>query len=106
MNRIGGGGMGKKLWSVFTDDMDHCYFTGSPCVERHHIFGGANRAFSEHRGFTVPLRPDLHPNGTQFNPTPANKQIDGILKRMAQEYYESHYGNREEFRREFGKSYI
>lgn len=30
--------MGKRLWSVFTDDMDHCYFTGSPYVERHHIF--------------------------------------------------------------------
>lgn len=32
--------MAKKLWSVFTDDMDHCYFTGSPYVERHHIFEG------------------------------------------------------------------
>lgn len=30
----------KRLWSVFTDDMDHCYFTGSAPVERHHIFGG------------------------------------------------------------------
>ena len=30
--------MAKRLWSVFTEDMDHCYFTGSPVVERHHIF--------------------------------------------------------------------
>ena len=30
--------MAKRLWSVFTDDMDHCYFTGSSMVERHHIF--------------------------------------------------------------------
>lgn len=98
--------MGKRLWSVFTDDMDHCYFTGSPCVERHHIFGGPNRTASERRGFTVPLRPDLHPNGAQFMATPENKQIDGMLKRMAQEYYEAHYGSREDFRSEFGKSYL
>lgn len=31
--------MAKKLWSIFTEDMDHCYFTGSPEVERHHVFG-------------------------------------------------------------------
>ena len=52
----------KILWSVFTDDMDHCYFTGSAPVERHHIFGGnPNRKYSEKYGFVIPLRPDLHP---------------------------------------------
>ena len=35
--------MSKKLWSVFTDDMDHCYFTGTYPVERHHIFGSSDR---------------------------------------------------------------
>ena len=98
--------MAKRLWSVFTDDMDHCYFTGSPCIERHHIFGGPNKEASERRGFTIPLRPDLHPNGVQFKATPENKKIDRMLKRMSQEYYEKHYGSREEFRREFGKSYL
>ena len=55
--------MAKRLTSVFTDDMDRCFFTGSTCVERHHIFGGSNRKLSEKYGFVVPLRPDLHPNG-------------------------------------------
>lgn len=50
----------KKLWSVFTKDMDHCYFTGSPYVERHHIFGKYNKEKSEARGFIIPLRPELH----------------------------------------------
>ena len=27
----------KKLWSIFTDDMDTCIFTGSNVVERHHV---------------------------------------------------------------------
>jgi len=98
----------KRLWSVFTDDMDHCYFTGSPYVERHHIFESRQgyKKKSERRGFVIPLRYDLHPNGANVVHTPENDQIDGILKRMAQEYYESHYGTREDFICEFGKSYL
>lgn len=92
----------KKLHSVFTDDMDHCYFTGSPCVERHHIFGG-NKAKkqSEIRGFVIPLRPDLHPNGVHFN-RKENGDMDKQLKRMALDYYLEHYGTIEQFRQEFG----
>ena len=92
----------KKLFSVFTDDMDHCIFTGSPYVERHHIFCGAYKKNSEKRGFIAPLRYDLHPNGSG-----KGKDAEGLgekLKKMAQEYYESHYGTREDFIKEFGKS--
>lgn len=35
--------MAKRLTSIFTNDMDHCIYTGSPYVERHHVFGGSNR---------------------------------------------------------------
>jgi hypothetical protein len=35
-----------------------------------------------------------------------NKENDLILKRMGQEYYESHYGTREDFIRDFIKSYL
>lgn len=95
----------KKLWSVFTNDMDACYFTGSPMVERHHIYGGANKKRSEQYGFIMPLRYDLHPNGAH-----ADKEqslvIDLELKCMAQAYYEEHYGTREQFIQEFGKSWL
>lgn len=96
--------MAKRLWSVFTDDMDHCYFTGYPGVERHHIFGSSRKEASEKRGFVIPLRPDLHPNGVMFDRR--NKDIDSRLKQMAQTYYEEHYGSRAEFIKEFGKSYL
>lgn len=98
----------KRLWSVFTDDMDHCYFTGSPQVERHHIFEGrmGNKPKSEARGFVIPLRYDMHPNGAHFKRTQENLKIDGFLKRKAQWYYEEHYGTREQFIQEFGKSYL
>lgn len=94
----------KRLRSVFTDDMDHCYFTGTAPVERHHIWGGANRKNSEKYGFVIPLRPDLHPNGAQAGKSAA--EIDLQLKKMSQRYFEEHYGTREDFRRIFGKSVL
>lgn len=97
--------MGKHLKSVFTEDMDVCIFTGSPYVERHHIYGAFNRKKSEEYGFVVPLRYDLHPNGARADRRYA-KQIDDHLKRMGQEYFEKHCGSREEFMEIFGRSYL
>ena len=94
----------KRLKSVFTDDMEHCMFTGYAPVERHHIFGAANKERSEKYGFIAPLRPDLHPNGV-FAGKDA-KNVDLALKTKAQTYYEEHYGTREDFIKEFGRSYL
>ena len=94
----------KKLFSVFTDDMDRCYFTGNSPVERHHIFGGSNRSKSEKYGFVVPLRPDLHPNGVMAGK--GSDTIDELLKVKAQRYYEKNIGTRKEFVNEFGKNYL
>lgn len=96
--------MRKRLWSVFTDDMDHCYFTGYAPVERHHIFGGRNRVNSEKYGFVIPLRPDLHPNGAMAGKQA--KEIDQKLKNMAREYFLLHYGSLEDFIKIFGKTFI
>ena len=96
--------MAKRLWSVFTDDMDHCMFTGNAPVERHHIFGAANKKRSEKYGFIAPLRPDLHPNGVFAGQSA--KLVDIALKKKAQTYYEEHHGSREDFIKEFGKSYL
>ena len=92
----------KKLTSAFTDDMDHCFFTGSAPVERHHIYGGSNRKHSEKYGFVIPLRPDLHPNGVHAGKYA--KQVDNYLKQRAQLYFETHHGTRDDFRFIFGKS--
>lgn len=96
----------KRLRSVLTDDMDHCYFTKSAMVERHHIFGGALRNKSEKYGFVVPLHPTMHPNGVHFKPTPENKQIDRKLKAMCQKYYEEHIGTHDDWMQEFYKNYL
>lgn len=100
--------MAKELWSVFTNNMDECYFTRSHFVERHHIFSHTpyQRQMSEYYGFVIPLRPDIHPNGTRFRPPEEYKDIDMRLKQMAQRYFEEHYGTREEFRAIFYKSWL
>lgn len=99
--------MAKRLKSVFTDDMEHCYFTGTPYCERHHIFGGYSskaRQYSEEDGFVIPLAKDLHPNGAQGDGK--NNELDLTLKQMAQTYYEGHYGTRKQFIERYGKSYL
>lgn len=98
-------GMAKRLWSVFTEDMDRCIYTGSTTVERHHVFGGSNRNRSERFGYVAPLRPDYHPNGV-FADKSIAQLIDTELKQRCQKHYEENHGTREQFIREFGKSYL
>lgn len=98
--------MAKRLKSVFTDDLDHCFITGLAPVERHHVFEGrmGNKEKSERYGFIIPLIPRLHPNGAWADSE--GRALDVPLKQMAQKYHEEHYGTREDFIREFGKSYL
>lgn len=71
--------------------------------DHHIIFGTANRKNSERRGLKVWLCYEHHEGnkGVHFN-----RPLDLRLKQMAQEYYETHYGSRDDFRNEFGKSYL
>lgn len=98
--------MGKKLRSVFTDDMEHCYFTDTPYCHRHHIFYGSRRDLSETYNFIIPLAHYLHenyPGSVHDNP---NHGLDLELKQMAQAYFEEHHGTREEFINVFGRSWL
>ena len=96
----------KRLKSVFTSDMDHCYYTGLPEPHIHHIFYGSRRKISEKYGFVIPLAPYLHEfskGSVHENP---NNGLDLRLKQKAQKYYEEHIGDRDEFREIFGKSWL
>lgn len=96
----------KKLFSVLTDDLEHCFISGSNVVAIHHVFyGTANRKKSEKHGFILPLHPRWHTEGNQAIHR-GNKALDTQLKQMAQTYYESHKKSRKDFIEEFGKSYL
>lgn len=96
----------KRLWSIFTEDMERCFLTGSLQCHRHHIFGGAYRKKSEQYGFVVPLHHRLHVYGLESVHENPNQGLDLHLKTMAQIYFEKNHGSREDFRREFGKSWL
>lgn len=96
-------------------DMDQCYITGirAGIIERHHVFGAANRTRSTFYGFVVPLVAEIHPNGARRDDKRCQeltgmsvKTLDHELKADCQAYYEEHIGNRDQFVKEFGKNYL
>lgn len=102
----------KKLWSIFTKNMNRCILTGYedpegtpyPRIERHHVFGGFNRTRSEKYGYIAPIVDDMHPNGVK---APKEwQEIDESLKKQCQKHYEQNHGTREDFIKEFGRSYL
>ena len=82
-------------------------------LERHHIFGGANRKKSDKYGYVIDLCHYCHnepPDGAHFN-----KEFMDYLRAWAQKDFESKYQAeaeengmtvRDYFRKEFGKSYM
>ena len=68
----------------------------------HHIFPGSRRKTSEKYGYLYRVRPAIH----QFIHDNPNRGIDLMLKQTAQKHFEAHYGNRKDFIREFGRSYL
>lgn len=97
----------KKIKSVLQKEKV-CYICGTTRnLEEHHcIYGTANRKLSDKRGLVVWLCDVDHRTGNASVHNNPNGPIDTYLKRTAQKYYEEHIGSREEFRREFGKSFI
>ena len=85
-------------------DLGHCMVCGRPRPHIHHcIYGTSNRAKSEKYGLVVPLCYEHHLGA--YSPH-NNRDFDLKLKCMAQEYFEANYGSRDDFRKEFGKSYL
>ena len=78
-----------------------CHTTGD--LHRHHVFGAANRKWSEKYGLWVYLCPKHHnmsDAGVHFN-----KAIDNQLKQIAQREFEDTYGH-DKFMKVFGRSYL
>lgn len=71
----------------------------------HHIFyGSANRKLSDKYGCVVCLcgkHHNLSNEGVHFN-----RDLDLLLKKTTQREWEKRYGNREDFIKTFGRSYL
>lgn len=91
--------------SILSDDKQ-CWVCGSTQdLLRHHIFYGvSNRPLSEKYGCTVYLCAHHHNmsnEGVHFN-----HDLDLLLKMTTQREWEKRYGNREDFIKTFGRSYL
>lgn len=89
----------RNRYSIFTDDLKHCYLCGKSPADIHEIFGGANRKVSMQNGFCVPLCREHHCIITNDN------DLSLIMKKICQEKYEKTH-NREEFIALIGKNYL
>ena len=82
-----------------------CYVCGCTGVHRHHIFfNTANRKLSEKYGCWVNLCPNHHNMSNES--VHFNRQMDLALKAECQQKWEEIYGDRTEFRKIFGKSWL
>lgn len=86
--------------------MRKCYICGSTqWIEKHHVFGGANRKLSEKYGLTVDLCHYHHnepPDGVHFN-----KEIREHLQADIQRAAMERYGwTTEDFIKIFGRNYL
>lgn len=84
-----------------------CYVCGSRAeLHSHHcIYGTAGRMASEKRGYKVWLCYEHHEGNSGVHQNP-NQGLDLFLKRLSQSHYETHLGTREDFIKEFGRSYL
>lgn len=76
-----------------------------PGLHKHHIFGGANRKFSEQDGLYVYLPPELHnmsDKGIHFD-----KEFMDYAHKVGQEAWMEYYDKTiEDFIKRYGKNYL
>lgn len=109
MNNEYGAKIGKNGYaeSILQTDLSHCYLCGrSNCkLDRHEVFGNAHRSKSKRYGLWLMLCHDschLGALGAHMNADTALR-----LKQGAQRKAMQHYGwTVDDFRKEFGKSYV
>ena len=95
----------RKKKSIIVDDMEHCKLCGSPYVEIHHcLHGTENMKIADKYNLVIPLCHEHHTGGKQS--AHLNARYDLMYKKMAQKAFEEKIGTREEFIKEFGKSWL
>lgn len=92
----------EKLFSILTDDMEHCFLCGVENPQIHHIMNGANKTKSEKYGLLVPLCMTHHTGmfGVHTNP---QRMLN--MRKAGQRAFE-HYHEHELWMKEFGKNYL
>lgn len=93
--------------SIITQLTEICFFCGRPAECEHHlIFGSGNRPLSDKDGLKVPCCNKCHNMGSISERIHDNSMAEKLSKMLGQAIFELEIGDRETFRRRYGKSYL
>lgn len=88
-----------ELFSIITEDLDHCYICGAERQQIHHCMNGSNKTKSEKYGLLLPVCAKCH---NKIHDKDDNmKRVRKITQRKFEQIY-----SRELWLSEFGKSYL
>lgn len=95
--------------SIVQSDCSVCFLCGRngavDRLEKHHIFGAANRRLSEEDGLFIYLCGHrCHRNGKSA--VHMDKVTMEAFHKIGQRAYETHIGSREDFIKRYGKNYL
>lgn len=89
--------------SIIQKECDNCYICGKAATEKHHVFGGYNRKFSEKYNVVVYLCAECHRTGSHA--AHRNKNTALYLHQLGQTAFETIYGH-DKFMKVFTKNYL
>lgn len=94
--------------SIVTECTDTCFFCGRPAECEHHLlFGTSARNLAEQDGIKVPCCNKCHNMANKaVDRVHGNPMAEKLSKMLGQAIWEVNYGDREAFRRRYGKSYL
>lgn len=93
--------------SIVTDYEDMCFFCGKPSdCEHHFLFGNGIRPLADEDGIKVPICNTCHTLGSVTGRIHDNPMAEKLSKMLGQAIWEKNYGDREVFRKRYGKSYL
>ena len=94
----------KERFSIIYQDLNKCCICGSKSnINKHEVFYGKNRQNSIKYGLVIPLCLNHHTgnNGIHYD-----KKLNMFYRKLAQKKWESIYGNRNDFIKIFGRSWL
>ena len=93
--------------SIVTKYKDICIFCGKEAECQHHlIFGRGLRDLAEDDGLKVPSCNKCHNMGSIPQRVHENPMAEKLSKMLGQAIWEKNYGDREAFRKRYGRSYL
>jgi hypothetical protein len=94
--------------SIVTELKDICYFCNKPAECEHHlIFGKGNRELAEEDGLKVPSCNRCHNLAIKaMDRIHENPMAEKLSKMLGQAIWENRYGDRYDFIKRYGKSYL